>query len=523
MTRPDSILESKGAALREILRIGLPAVITMTSYTAMQFVDTWIVSRLGAAEVAGVGHGGIAAFLPQSIMFGLLGVVSTFVSQNLGAGKPERGACYAWNGLWLSTLSWLIVIVPYAIMLPALMDGLWSLLGEAEADPRVREVALGYGQILLFGCVFTVIARTMAQYFYGMHRPNLIMVSTVTAVLINIPLTYGLVTGSFGLPEMGYAGAAVGTVIAGFIEGLIPLAVFVSKKYRTEFGTLRTWKPCLPEMRDIVRIGWPAAVMMGNEIFCWWIFMQFFVGRFGVASEAAAWIVLRYMHLSFMPAVGIMQALSAVVGRVIGAGRRDLVASRTAMGVVMCTAYMGFWGIIFVGFGEELARPFSSRGVDPALADEVVAIGARLFVVAAAFQVFDALAISVSGSLRGAGDTVWPGMATLVTSWVCILGLGYAAVEFVPQWGPVGPWIGAAAYVIVLSLLLAWRFLSGGWKRIELVDRGRAAEDGEPRVEMGMAEAHGAEAGPSVCEFDELAEGHDRDRDRTVEPVGPGA
>src|ERR1700742_2106378 len=84
--------------LAELLRVAGPTVATMTSYTAMTFCDKWLVSRLGPEFVGAQGNGGLAAWVPQSIAMGLSQVINTYVSQNMGAGKPERGPAYAWNG-----------------------------------------------------------------------------------------------------------------------------------------------------------------------------------------------------------------------------------------------------------------------------------------------------------------------------------------------------------------------------------------------------------------------------------------
>lgn len=99
-------------------------------------------------------------------------------------------------------------------------------------------------------------------------------------------------------------------------------------------------------------------------------------------------------------------------------------------------------------------------------------------IAAAVFQLFDAIAITMSGALRGAGDTVWPGVVTIVLSWVCIVGGGHLAIALVPHWGSMGPWVGASAYIILLGVFLLARFLAGNWKRIDLLSRSASA--GEP-------------------------------------------
>ncbi len=474
-------------AVGEWLRIALPAVVTMTSYTVMQFVDALIVRDLGPDAIAAVGNGGIAAFVPASVMFGVLSIVSTFVSQNLGAGRPERGAAYAWNGLWLAIATWLLVLLPVAALLPQIFAGMRELLHygvssdavSADVSQRVAEWEVAYGRILLVGMVITICARGISHYFYGIHRPAIVMVAALVANLVNIGLSFVLVRGLFGAPAMGVEGAAVATVIGGAVELAIPMALFLSPRNARELGTRATWKPSPRHMGDLLRVGWPAGLMMGNEIVCWWIFMAGFVASFDRPGEVAvnnmaAWIVLRYMHLSFMPAVGMSIAIGAIVGRYVGARQFDVAARRTWLGVALTAGYMSAWALVFVVFREPLVAIFIDRGpesgvTDPEVARRIVALGSTLLIVAAAFQLFDAVAIALSGALRGAGDTVWPGVATVVLSWGVIVGGGWLAIRVFPEHGVVGPWIAAAAYIVLLAAAMLLRFLSGRWTRLRVV------------------------------------------------------
>src|SRR5262245_48375000 len=109
MNRVDAQAERHDAAVRErgafaeMIAIAGPTVATMTSYTLMTFTDRWLVSHIGPEPiyVGAQGNGGLASWVPISIAHGTLTIINTFVSQNLGAGRPERGAAYAWNGLWI--------------------------------------------------------------------------------------------------------------------------------------------------------------------------------------------------------------------------------------------------------------------------------------------------------------------------------------------------------------------------------------------------------------------------------------
>ena len=105
-TNAGTAVRQRGA-FAEMVAVAAPTVVTMTSYTVMQFVDGMMVARIpgDGPYVAAQGNGGIAVWLFVSLAFGTMQIINTFVSQHLGAGRPARGAAYAWAGLW-GSLAW---------------------------------------------------------------------------------------------------------------------------------------------------------------------------------------------------------------------------------------------------------------------------------------------------------------------------------------------------------------------------------------------------------------------------------
>jgi MATE family multidrug resistance protein len=101
----------------------------------------------------------------------------------------------------------------------------------------------------------------------------------------------------------------------------------------------------------------------------------------------------------------------------------------------------------------------------------LIAQGSMFLIAAAAFQFFDGVAMTLSGALRGAGDTAWLGVVTVALAWTLIVGGGLAMVTFVPSLSSLGPWVAAAAYIICLGTVTGLRYHGGKWKSIKLVDR----------------------------------------------------
>jgi len=494
-----------------MLFIAAPTVVTMTSYTVMQFVDGLMVSRiprepgtLDAPFVAAQGNGGIVVWLGAALLLGTTSVINSFVSQNLGAGKPERGAAYAWAGIWMS-LAWGVVL---ATMIP-LLPFLFARMGHTE---QLVGLETQYAQIMMGGMGILLASRALSHYFFGMHRPMVVMISALIAQVINVcanavliygeagppegtPFAgvFGGIAGALGIAPLGIAGAAIGSVLGAAAEFVIPMALFLSAPLNRRYKTRRAWKPGLSVYRDIIKVGWPGGAMFFNDLVCWGYLMTYLlpeagkaIGQSGSIHNEAGWIGLRYMHLSFMPAVGVSIAVQALVGKSMGMKRPDLAAKRAWLGLGLACAYMGTCAIAFVIFREPMVRLFvDTTQLLPEEAEQLVQIGSTVMIAAAVFQVFDAIAITLSAALRGAGDTFWPGVITLVGAWVMIVLGGNLMIRFAPQLGSLGPWMAAAGFIISISIALLIRFIGGKWKSMTLVKHtvaGGPSPAGESRL-----------------------------------------
>ncbi len=508
-TRSESVnpsVDGPQHPLREMLTIALPTIVTMTSYTVMQFVDGWMVSRIGPEPVyvSAQGNGGMAAWMAIAAVLGLTGIINTYVSQNLGAGKPERGAAYVWNGWWMCVAVWVLAMLPYAIVLPHIFASF-----EDHSEELVR-MERGYANILVLGSILTMGAKVVAHYFYGMHRPGVVMVAALTGNVVNVFANWVLIFGNLGGPTLGVVGAAWGTLIGTAVELSIPLAMFLGPMH-ARYATRQAWRPSMLHIKDILKLGWPAGAMMFSEMVCWGWLMAVLLPKAGAVAgdnpvhhNTAGWVALRYMHVSFMPTVGLSVALTAIVGRCMGMRRPDLAAERTWLALKLALAYMGVWAVAFVLFREPMIRLFIPETMSELDASEVIRIGGMVLIAAAVFQIFDAVAIVTSGALRGAGDAVWPGVVMATLSWGCLLGGGTWIIKVAPGLGSVGPWAMAATYIVLAGVLLLARFSSGKWRTMRVVHDEPIGEaqslEGEPAtVPIAAAEELGFSGPPPAA------------------------
>ncbi len=463
-------LEKTSSGMGEVLRLSWPASLSMLNSQLMRFVDGLMVSFIGPLPFGAQMVAGLSAFVPESFATGLLSIVNTYVSQNLGAKRFDQCGRYAWGGVLLAILGCLL-IAPLALLARPIFQWL-------DQPAEMIDLEVMYFHYMVAAVFLTLTARPLEQFFYGVHRPMVVLVTSLIAHANNIVMGYILIFGAFGAPKMGLEGSAIATVASWSIHLAILAVMFLSVKVHEQYKT-RQMSVKLSHLVDILRVGWPAGVEFFSDVLPWSVMLSVLVGRFGPEHIAASSAAMRWMPLSFMPAVGIGVATTALVGKYIGAGRPELSKRRTHAAVLLALIYMGICALVFwflrgpmislfvnvVPGGEvspEQARQMSS---------EIIHIGGWVLTCAAVFQLFDAVGIVFVGALRGAGDTLWPMVCTVTLSWGFIFGGGYLMVTYLPQLTSVGPWIAASLYVIVLGVTMAIRFERGRWKNINLLHR----------------------------------------------------
>ncbi|MHC4811218.1 MAG: MATE family efflux transporter, partial [Planctomycetota bacterium] len=248
-------------AAAEVWSQAWPTVLTMASFTVMQFADKLMVGQVGHLEVAAQGNGGIWAFTAIATIIGFLTVVNTFVSQNLGAGRTGESARYAWAAIWLAAISWILVLLPLAAVIPWIFSAMARV--QETADPeRLVGMQTTYARILLAGGVVTLVGRAMHNFFFGLHRPRVITASAIVGNIANVLANYVLIFGEAGLPvlglpgipgtpALGLAGAALGTLIGTAVEVTIPMGVFLGRRMHAELGSRTRWRPDPAAIRDL--------------------------------------------------------------------------------------------------------------------------------------------------------------------------------------------------------------------------------------------------------------------------------
>jgi len=415
-------------------------------------MDTIMVGRLGTAQLAAVGLGGSIIWALFAFFNGLIGSANTFISQDYGAEQYDDIGKVMWHYLYIAIASYIVVLL-FA------MRGSGLIFGLIRRSAEVREYASVYARIRLYCGIGVFVSFTVAGFFRGIGNTKTPMYIAIIANSLNVVFNYLLIFGKFGFPRLEVAGAALATAGSSIFSAILYLIVCLSKKYNTAYFTRSFYRVEFSRIRRIIHVGLPMGVQFFLDSASFTTF-SFLIERMGAVSLAASNASIAIMSTSFMPLVGISIATTTLVGQFIGA--KDLENARKSgyTAIKIGVFYTMLVASNFFIFPKQLVSLVTKE-------PEVVALGAKILMLAGIFQLSDGFGICANGALRGAGDT----------RFTMIIGLSYAWFLFVPlaylfgytfNGGVVGSWIGATIYIVIYGITIFMRFRRGKWESMKI-------------------------------------------------------
>lgn len=456
---PTTIGKARPGSMRELLLIAIPMVISAGSQSLMHIIDRIYLTWHHVDEVAAALPAGILFWAVLSVFHGMASYINTFVAQYEGAVRPDRVAASMWQGFYFA------LIAGGLLMLLAPFSGpLFQLIGHA---PEIQQHETTYMSILLLGGVPTVLATVLGTFFTGRGQTTVVMFVNVVSVGINAVLDYVFIFGWGPVPEMGIAGGAITDVIAnvGTCVALGSLLLWPSIASRYQFWKNRGFDRALTTR--MIYYGFPVGLLLVIDVSGWAFFMNA-IGWLGKAEQVATNLAFNLNTLAFIPVIGLGIAVSTLVGMRITEGRPDLAARTTWLAVGLSLGYIIFCSSVYLLLPELLLAPYEWKAHGDEFAEVKVVVIQLLWFVAA-YSFFDTLAIVFGSAIRGAGDTRFSMIFTLVC--VVVLLITPTIVLF----GWFKPtlsmcWAYCSLYIVVMGLGFMFRFLGGKWKTMTVVE-----------------------------------------------------
>lgn len=429
--------------LREFRRLGTltaPLVVTQISQMGMTVVDVVITGRYGYVDQAGVGLGTSLFWPIMLLLTGTLMAVTPTVAQLSGARRIAETGFVVRQAIWLALF--------LAILIVAALNNVEPLYRFIGVDEVAIPISVSYLRAVSFGVPALLCYFVLKNLCEGMGMTVPSMIILISALTIKIPLTYALVFGIGEFDGLGGVGCGVATAAIMWFQLLcIVIAISITRIRHSGVFT-RIDRPQFSVIGKLTKLGFPIGLTIFVEV-AFFSFAGLMIGKLGAQATASHQIAMSIGGLGFMIPLALGMASTIRVGTNVGAARLHVVR-RT----VVVASIVGFFiallvALILLTFRHQIVMLYSEDSV-------VLALAAKLLLLCALFQIFDASQVVSVGALRGFKDTTVPMILATISYWGLGMPAGFILAFGIGEFnglGAIGFWYGLVFGLLVASIL----------------------------------------------------------------------
>ena len=433
------------------IRLAYPVIIGMLGHTLIGIVDNIMVGKLGSTELAAVSLGNSMIFVAMSLGIGFSTAITPIVAESDAENDISKIRSAFYHGLFLCTI---LGILLFGLVL--LAKPIMELLHQPK---EVITLAKPYIDWVAFSLVPLIIYQGYKQFADGLSLTKVSMYAIVMANILHVVINYLLIYGIWIFPKMGILGAALGTVISRIAMVIFMHIILSRKELLKQYFQNFSFDEIKKEMiNKIVNLGFPSAMQMLFEVLLFtaaiWL-----CGNIGKTSQAANQIALSLASMTFMVAMGLSVVSMIRISNQKGLNdyKQLVIVARSIFLLAILIEIL--FAVMFMALHQVLPYMFLNMEIQSQLLDnhEVIAIAAKLLLVAAVFQISDGIQVVVLGALRGLQDVKIPMYITFVAYWI----VGFPVSFYLGNYTSlkaVGVWIGLFAGLTVAAVSLFMRF-----------------------------------------------------------------
>ena len=444
-----------GVPWKDILIFSIPMIVGNFAQQLYNTVDSIVVGKyIGDNALAAVGSANPILNLLLVIFMGISVGTSVMISQYFGAREREHiaetlGTCITITGITSVAIMILCVIVTR------------PLLTILHTPDSIIDWCASYLVIYFLGVAGVAYYNILSGILRGLGDSISALLYLLISTFINIVLDIWFVAGM----DWGVNGVALATVIAQAASAVLCFwklfrmhQIFTFKRHH-----LKIKKKYISE---IVRIGLPTGITQAVFSMAM-LLVQSLTNSYGEMFIAASVIVMRVDGFAMMPNFSFGSAMTTYTGQNVGAKKMDRVHEGAKQGTWIAVIISSMITVLILIFGRFLMGIFTNT-------KELVDLSMRMMTILSVGYITFSIGQSLSGVMRGAGDTVTPMWIALISS-VCIripIAYGIAWMTRTPSL-PNG-----RCESVYISLLISWSigafitylsYKKGKWKNKAVV------------------------------------------------------
>jgi len=433
---------SNHSHFKETILLAWPVVLTQVGHVLTSLVDIIFLGKLGTAELAAGVLANSLYILVLVFCIGMSYALTPLVAEAKSNNNPNKLVSYLKNA---TALNFIVAVGCFLFL--SLFAPFMQYLGQPM---DVVEKAIPFFEILIFSMIPVSFFFTGKQFCEGISNTRIALFISVAGNLINIILNYGLIWGRFGLPELGYLGSAWASLFSRCFMGLA--FVVVLSKTHLIIGFVQLWKNSRMNKMDFLslwKIGINSALQFTFEVAAFAI-AGIFCGTFGKEQLDGHGVALNLASFTYMFASGIGSAATIRASDFYAKRNWKALKDSAYASISLVLVMMGVFGIIFFLFNTQLPKLFTDD-------IRIVNIASTLLIIAALFQIFDGLQVTMIGILRGMQDVKFSTYMTLIGYWMVAIPLA-AILAFNFKLASFGVWMALLIALIFVGVALLLRF-----------------------------------------------------------------
>ena len=449
---------TQGAPWKSILLFTVPMLIGNIAQQLYSTVDSIVVGKyIGDNALSAVGSSLPILNMLLVLFIGISSGATIMASQYFGSKSRNDLSYSIGNSITVTLISCVALIAiaaPFIRPLLTVLNTPTDPVVPGVEDYTVLDACADYLMICLVGIAGMAFYNILSGIIRGLGDSVSALVYLLVATVVNIILDIVFVA----VFSLGVAGVAWATIIAQFIASFLCLLKIIRMREHFDFG-IKYLKPVGSYIKTLIRLGLPSGIT--QAIFSSaMIIVQSLTNQFGAQFVAANVVIMRVDGFAMMPNFSFGTALTTFAGQNVGAGRYDRVLKGAKQGTLMALGFSVVLTAAIILFGRYIMGIFTDT-------ESLVEMSYNLMLILAFGYIAMAITQSLSGIMRGAGDTITPMWISFATSVVIRVPLAYiisylTVSEELPKGIP---------QCIQISLLAAW--VSGAILTVIFYARGK--------------------------------------------------
>ena len=444
---------------KQVWQIAWPLIVANSFWNLQITIDRVFLGQYSIDALAAVMAAVGVFWAPMALIQQTASYVMTFIAQYIGAKQPHMVGPSVWQSVYISVVGGVLFLG----LIP-LSSFVFYWFGHSQ---NIQALEIEYFNALCFSALPTALVAAASGFFTGLGRSKVIMLINCMGLIVNVILDYVLIFGNYGFPEMGVEGAGYATALANVAAAILGFYLVFKNENREKYNLTESWKYNSDLLKRFLKFGLPSGMQWALEGLGFTVFL-IFIGRMpnGDAALAASSIAVTIMLLSALPAIGVAQAVSIMVGQCLGEKNPQKAEAYSWSGVQISMFYIILMGISFLCFPNFYLNWFHNAE-NKELWGELSVIVPYLLMFVALFTVFDSLNFVFSFALKGAGDTRFVTFVALLLPWPLMVPPTFLVSHL--QTGVYWAWAAASLFIIVQALVFLWRFTGGKWKEMSVI------------------------------------------------------